>query len=158
MSSNSRSYSIKKCVIHPPLFKFMFIFKTSFWVWIPIPQGPERIDGFTPVNKQKEVSGRGSEKKWNNSTSNASKVRSRWVCVKVKGGVKLSILYGICTNVPNTQKLFGGMWFLHLSVSLYFHTLSRTWGWLFWKVETSISVLYPHERHEPDVRAVPVTE
>ena len=30
------------------------------------------------------------KKKWNNSTSNASKVRSRWGGVKIKGGVDLS--------------------------------------------------------------------
>ncbi len=40
------------------------------------------------------MSGGGCEKKLNNSTSNASKVMSRWVCVKIKGGVNLSVIYG----------------------------------------------------------------
>ncbi len=34
------------------------------------------------------------KKKWNNSSSKASKVRSHWVCVKIKGDVKLSNISG----------------------------------------------------------------
>jgi hypothetical protein len=34
------------------------------------------------------------KKKRNNSTSDASKVRSQWGGVKIRGGVKLSVIYG----------------------------------------------------------------